>query len=223
MLKKLSLYSGMIIPVWLFIGVTIAGIMNPGYSHINQAMSELGATGSATHFISPLINNFPLGILFIAFGLYLISTLKHSKLAIASGVMVLVHGIGSISAGYFSCDASCQPESPSNSQIIHNLSGFIMFLSLTIAGWLWVYLGKKQLGSIFLSRFSFCSMVIALGAALMLPQAVESGRYFGFYQRVNYGVSVIWLATLSYMLVRFQEKNSQQINQKDNQCEQINS
>ncbi|WP_157682359.1 hypothetical protein [Nitrincola nitratireducens] len=48
-------------------------------------MSELGAEGSATHIISPLINNFPLGILFIAFGLCLISELKNSKLAIFSG------------------------------------------------------------------------------------------------------------------------------------------
>lgn len=202
MLKKFSLCSGMIIPVWLFIGVTIAGAMNPGYSHVSQAMSELGAKGSMTHVISPLINNFPLGILFIAFGLYLISTLKHSKLAIFSGVMVLVHGVGSIFAGYFSCDAGCQPASPSISQILHNLSGLIMFLSLTIAGWLWVYLGKKQLGSTFLSWFSFFCMVVALGAALMLPQAVESGQYFGLYQRINYGVSVIWLAVLSYSLAK---------------------
>ena len=202
MLKKFSLYSGMIIPVWLFIGVTIAGAMNPGYSHINQAMSELGAKGSMTHVISPLINNFPLGILFIAFGLYIITTLRNSKLAICSGVMVLVHGIGSILAGYFSCDAGCQPASPSNSQIAHNLSGFTMFLSLTIAGWLWVYLGKRQLGSTFLSWFSFVCMVVALGAALMLPQAVESGQNFGLYQRVNYGVSVIWLGVLSYSLAQ---------------------
>src|SRR5690554_6280369 len=113
----------MIIPVWLFLGVLIAGAMNPGYSHINQAMSELGAEGSATHIISPLINNFPLGILFIAFGLCLISELKNSKLAIFSGLMIVLHGIGSIFAGYFSCDAGCQPASPSTSQIMHNLSG----------------------------------------------------------------------------------------------------
>lgn len=205
MLKKFSLYSGMIIPVWLFIGVTIAGAMNPGYSHINQAMSELGAKGSMTHVISPLINNFPLGILFIAFGLYIISTLRNSKLAICSGVMILVHGIGSILAGYFSCDAGCQPASPSSSQIMHNLSGLVMFLSLTVAGWLWVYLGKKQLGSTFLSWFSFVCMVVALGAALMLPQAVESGKNFGLYQRFNYGVSVIWLGVLSYSLAQRQK------------------
>ena len=207
MLKKFSLYSGMIIPVWLFLGVLIAGAMNPGYSHINQAMSELGAEGSATHIISPLINNFPLGILFIAFGLCLISELKNSKLAIFSGLMIVLHGIGSIFAGYFSCDAGCQPASPSTSQIMHNLSGLIMFLSLSVAGWLWVYLGKKQLGSTFLSWFSLFCMVVALGAALMLPQAVESGHYFGLYQRVNYGISVIWLSVLSYSLSRVQ-KNS---------------
>jgi len=206
-LKKFSLYSGMIIPAWLFLGVLIAGAMNPGYSHINQAMSELGAEGSATQIISPLINNFPLGILFIAFGWYLISELKNSKLAILSGVMVVLHGIGSIFAGYFSCDAGCQPASPSASQIFHNLSGLVMFLSLTVAGWLWVYLGKKQLGSTFLSWFSLFCMVIAIGAALMLPHAVESGHYFGLYQRVNYGISVIWLSVLSYSLARFQ-KNS---------------
>ena len=63
LLKNFSLYSGMIIPLWLLVGVTVAGVMNPGYSHINQAMSELGAEGSPTHFISPVINNYSLGIL----------------------------------------------------------------------------------------------------------------------------------------------------------------
>lgn len=79
MLKKFSLYSGMIIPFWLFLGVLVAGALNPGYSHIHQAMSELGAEGSATQFISPLINNFPLGILFIAFGFYLVIAVIHKE------------------------------------------------------------------------------------------------------------------------------------------------
>ena len=206
-LRKFSLYAGMIIPVWLFVGVTIAGFMNPGYSHINQAMSELGAEGSATHVLSPIINNFPLGVLFIAFGAYLVSTFKESKLGIASGVMVLIHGIGSILAGYFSCDAGCQPVAPSGSQVLHNISGLVMFLSLTIAGWLWVYLGKRLIRSSAFSWFSFICMAVALVAAFMLPQAVESGHYFGLYQRINYGVSVVWLAGLAYLLLRLQSKS----------------
>lgn len=207
MFKKIAVYSGMFIPFWLFIGVATAGLMNPGYSHINQAMSELGANGAATQFVSPLINNFPLGILFIVFGVGIISALKRSKLAIGSGVLVLIHGIGSIFAGYFSCDAGCQPVSPSISQVIHNSSGFIMFLSLTLAGWLWVFLGKSLLGSRFLSGLSLLCMLVALCAALLLPHALESGRYFGLFQRINYGVSVVWVAGLSYSLTAYLRKN----------------
>lgn len=85
-----------------------------------------------------------------------------------------------------------------------------MFLSLTIAGWLWVYLGKKLLGSSFLSWFSFICMLAALIAALMLPQALESGQNFGLYQRINYGVSVIWLAFLSYSLLAYASKGALQ-------------
>lgn len=206
MLRKFSLYSGMIIPIWLFIGVTIAGAMNPDYSHMNQAMSELGAKGAETYLLSPILNNYPLGILFISFGLYIVATFKESKLAVFSGVMVLIHGLGSILAGVYSCDAGCLPEIPTTSQVIHDVSGLVMFLSLTIAGWLWVFLGKKQLDSKSFSWFSLICMIIALGAAFMLPSAIETGLNFGLYQRINYGVSVVWLAGLSYVLQQFQPR-----------------
>lgn len=36
----------------------------------------------------------------------------------------------------------------------------------------------------------------------MMAAAVESGEAFGLYQRINYGVSVIWLGALAWMLIR---------------------
>ena len=62
-------------------GVVIAARLYPGYSHLNQAMSELGAIGAPTHGVSPLINNFRLGVLFIVFGLAAFATFHTSKLA----------------------------------------------------------------------------------------------------------------------------------------------
>tara|TARA_Y100001951_G_C11244149_1_gene242356 strand:- start:265 stop:435 length:171 start_codon:yes stop_codon:yes gene_type:complete len=56
-MKKYALFSGMLIPVWLFCGVLIAGSLYPGYSHVDQAMSELGALEAPTHQLSPIINN----------------------------------------------------------------------------------------------------------------------------------------------------------------------
>lgn len=208
MRQGLPILSGLVIPIWLFFGVLIAGSMNPGYSHLNQAMSELGAVGSPTHAISPVINNFPLGILFITFGISVAKTLSKSKLAVLSGILIVMHGLGSISAGYFSCDVGCNPESPSYSQIAHNLSGAIMFLSLTVAGCIWIYLGGKLLGSRALSWFSLVCTIVGLAVLPALPLAVESGHGFGLYQRINYGASVIWLSGLACVLLLHQRKAS---------------
>ena len=100
-------FSGVLAPIWLFLGVIIAGSLYPEYNHYNQAMSELGAKGSPAHMLSPMINNYPLGVLFIIFGLGLIKTFSNSKLAIFSGILVVIHGLASFSAGFFSCDIGC--------------------------------------------------------------------------------------------------------------------
>lgn len=208
MKSNLPIYAGLVIPFWLFLGVLIAGAMNPGYSHINQAMSELGAVGSPTHTISPIINNFPLGILFIAFGVSVIRILAQSKLAITSGLFIILHGIGSMGAGYFSCDLGCNPDAPSSSQVMHNISGAVMFLSLTAANAIWIFLGGKLLKFNWLSWFSLGCILVALAVVPALPLAIESGEGFGLFQRINYGAAVIWMAGLAYALLKYQTKCS---------------
>ena len=71
MFENIAVYSGVIATIWIFIGVYVAGRFYEGYSHSKQFCSELGATGSPTEKLSPLINNYPLGFLFCFFGLYL--------------------------------------------------------------------------------------------------------------------------------------------------------
>lgn len=199
-MKKLSYVFGIIIPLWLGLGVFATGLLYPGYSHVNQAMSELGASGAPTHFISPIINNFPLGILFIVFGIAVIKRFPAHPLSKISGALIFVHGLGSIAAGYFSCDAGCRPESPSISQILHSIAGMVMLLTLLLANGLWIYLGKKLLHNTWFSIFSLLCTLLAISVIPLLGPAIESGRNFGLYQRINYGVSVIWVAGLAYVL-----------------------
>ncbi|HCB41804.1 MAG TPA: DUF998 domain-containing protein [Pseudomonas sp.] len=201
-MKKYALFSGMLIPVWLFCGVLIAGSLYPGYSHVDQAMSELGALEAPTHQLSPIINNFPLGVLFLLFGGAVVSLFSGARLAQLSGLLLMLHGLASISAGLFSCDPGCNPVEPSRDQVLHNLSGLVMFASLTLANLLWVYLSRKRLGSAGFSWFSLVCLIVSLAVMPMMAAAVESGEAFGLYQRINYGVSVIWLGTLAWMLMR---------------------
>ena len=165
-------------------------------------MSELGALEAPTHQLSPIINNVPLGVLFLLFGGAVVGLFWGARLAQFSGLLLMLHGLASIGAGLFACDPGCNPVEPSRDQVLHNLSGLVMFASLTLANLLWVYLSRKRLGSAGFSWFSLVCLIVSLAVMPMMAAAVESGEAFGLYQRINYGVSVIWLGTLAWMLMR---------------------
>ncbi|MBD9397937.1 DUF998 domain-containing protein [Pseudomonas sp. PDM11] len=205
---KTLLRLGLLIPFWLFTGVTLTGLAYPGYSHIDQAMSQLGAIGTPTHAVSPWINNLPLGVLFLLFGAGVGRRFRGTGLARLSALLIVIHGLASFATGLFSCDAGCAPPQPSLSQQIHNAAGLIMFLSLTLASGLWAVLGKTVLSS---SRFAWFSVICTLLAVItvgLMAQAIESGQGFGLYQRINYGVSVLWIAALAWMALNTASQGS---------------
>ena len=199
-INKKFYFAGTLVPIWLFVGVFIAGSLYPGYSHYNQAMSELGALEAPTHVISPIINNYPLGVLFIIFGIAVFKTFTSSRLASLSGVLIITHGMASIIAGTFSCDVGCNIESTLTSQAIHNVSGLFMFLSLLIASGIWGLISTKVLNIKWFGWLSILLTFIALAALPLMAASIESGNGFGLYQRINYGASVIWLFIFSLVL-----------------------
>ncbi|CAG8871219.1 hypothetical protein PS627_04354 [Pseudomonas fluorescens] len=196
------LKSGLLIPVWLFLGVALTALAYPGYSHLDQAMSMLGAQGAPTRGVSPWVNNFPLGVLFVLFAVGVARRFSGSWLVLLSAGFVLLHGLASFGTGYFPCDAGCQPEVPSESQRVHNLAGLVMFVSLTAAMGLWAFLGKRQLGSPWFGVFSGACVGVSLVTVLMMGRALDEGQLFGLYQRLNYGVCVLWVAALAVMALR---------------------
>ncbi|MBB3272555.1 MULTISPECIES: DUF998 domain-containing protein [Pseudomonas] len=199
---RLLLASGLLIPLWLLAGVWLTAQAYPGYDHLQQAMSQLGAVGSPTHSWSPQVNNFPLAVLFALLAWGLARRWRHSRLALLSAGLVLLHGVGSLGTGWFPCDQGCAPAQPSTSQQLHNLSGLLMFLSLTLASALWAWLGNRIAGSPALSLFSLACVVLAIVTVALMGQALENGQLFGLYQRLNYGVSVIWVAGLAWASLR---------------------
>ncbi|MFV3289723.1 DUF998 domain-containing protein [Pseudomonas sp. NY11955] len=201
-LDRLLLGSGLLIPLWLLAGVWLTAHAYPGYDHLQQAMSQLGAAGSPTQHWSPWVNNFPLAVLFALFAWGLARRWRGSKLALLSAGLVLLHGIGSLGTGWFPCDQGCAPAQPSTSQQLHNLSGLLMFLSLTLANGLWAWLGSRLAGSRALALFSLGCVVLAIATVALMGQAAQSGQLFGLYQRLNYGVSVLWIASLAWTSLR---------------------
>lgn len=134
-MNRILVIPGLLILPWLIIGVWYAGTIYAEYDHIHQLMSELGETGSATETISPMVNNYPVGILFLmfAFGFYSTTEINRHQLYVAFALAF--HGLGSILAGYFACDKGCQLLGGSATQNMHTVAGISMFVSLFIAGY----------------------------------------------------------------------------------------
>ena len=201
-INKVSLALGLLIPFWLFFGVALTALAYPGYSHLDQAMSQLGAEGASTHGFSAWVNNFPLGVLYVLFAAGLARCFAESRLASLSAVLIMLHGVASIVAGYFSCDQGCTPTQPSTSQQVHNLAGLVMFLSLTLASVLWIFLGKRLLSSSGFGVFSAICVIAAVVTVALMAKAFTDGHLFGLYQRLNYGVAVVWVAVLAVFALR---------------------
>lgn len=191
---------GFIAPIWLLVGITLSGLLSPNYSHYNQAMSELHARGSTIEQLAPVINHYPLSLLFIAFG---VSVYRHCNVSISakiSATLIVVHGLATFIAGFFPCDAGCMPEIPSRSQNIHNIAGGILFLSLLLAQVMWIVIALKKNTKAWFGWFTLASILVSLSAAIGMGQALETGEGFGLYQRINYGSSILWLLILAYLL-----------------------
>lgn len=197
LLDRALLSCGVLIPFWLALSVSLTAMAYPGYDHLQLAMSQLGAVGAPTHGLSPLVNNFPLALLFALFACGIARRWRGSRLAMVSAALVLLHAVGSLGTGWFACDQGCAPDQPSTSQQLHNLSGLLMFLSLTLASGLWVWLGARVADS---RALAVTSLVCTLGAIItvgFMGQAMQSGELFGLYQRLNYGVGVAWVAAIA--------------------------
>lgn len=193
---------GLLIPLWLFLGVALTSLGYPDFSHLDQAMSQLGAAGAPTQGYSAWVNNFPLGVLFVFFAVGVARRFASSRLALLGAALIALHGLASFATGYFSCDQGCAPAQPSASQQIHNLAGLVMFLSLTLASALWAFLGRRLLSSPGFGGFSGLCVILAAATLMMMAKAFADGHGFGLYQRLNYAVSVIWVASLAWVALR---------------------
>jgi hypothetical protein len=199
--ESIAIYSGLIATIWIIFGVYITGRFYSGYSHSKQFCSELGAKGSPTEKLSPLINNYPLGFLFCFFGWYLTQLSNVSILVNITGWLVIVHGVGTWVAGYFPMDADPLTKNPTFNCKVHSWAGFIMLLSLVVAPILITLSPTTETISLYFRIFSIFSVVAAIYYLFAMAKAFKTQRNPGIHQRISYGFQLIWLSIFSLVLM----------------------
>lgn len=197
-MEYLIQYAGIAASIWIVIGVFFVALFYPNFSHSKQFCSELGAVGSPTQKLSPVINNYPLGFLFIAFGYYLIGAYATHLPTQIIGVMIIVHGLCTWVCGFFPMDADPYTTDPSLSCRIHSWSGVVMLLAFIIAPAVVIF------SSMYPFPLRIFSIVCLLGCfffSYKLANAFNAKTVPGLFQRLSYGAQILWLFGYSCFLV----------------------
>ena len=208
LLRFLAL-CGIAAPIVFTILVAVSGFIYEGYSHVTQAVSELGGV-EAQYPLLQNANFFLIGVLFIAFAFGL-----HRGIGGGNGSIfgpVLVGGFG-VSAGmgsaFLPCDPGCEFQTLTGT--LHNLTGLGGFVA-AIAG---IFVISRRLRGdpnwqTFYS-FSWITGIAALVSLLLwigVAKIAEVDSVNGVLQRLFILAWFVWVEVMALRLLRISRGRS---------------
>ena len=196
---RLGALGGVVAPLLFAAVVVHVASRYEGYSHVSQAISELGGEGASDPLLQN-VNFFVLGVLVLGFAW----ALFRSGAATARGA-ALIAGLGLFSAigsAFLPCDLGCGGTTTVG--LLHNVFGVTGFV-LAIAGML--VLGRhwgddaRWAGH---ARFSRLAAVVAIAglAVFIVMRATDSEAYDGVAQRVFVTALLGWVFVTGVRLYR---------------------
>ena len=200
-MKALSL-SGVVAPVLFVLVTLIAAASTPGYDHVNQFISELGASGSSTASLMNYAGFIPTGAMLAIFGVVVTRRLARDRLGYVAGALLTLFGIGVLVAGFFSCDTGCPQAVGSLSNIIHDRVSPLAFLAAIFGVSLFAFRFRKDASWHNLWVYSLVTGLLALAFFAGVVSTLESRSYTGLWQRLMLLTVFTWTAVIGWRLYR---------------------
>lgn len=172
--------------------VIYCGAIRPGYNPVTQFVSELAERGSSTETVMRIAGFYLPGVLVVAFAAFLL--IRSAGRLVA--VLLIIHGVGRLTAGMFPCDPGCPVSGSSVSQAVHNAAAMTNGLTLLAAA----VLCSVHMWRIGRNRFALYSLASATAGAVFLAlmfMDVTTRTYVGLFQRLAFGVLHVWLAAFA--------------------------
>lgn len=183
--------------LWVLALTLIGGATFPGYDHGGQFISELGATGAPHGWKISWLGFLPAGVLVCCFALFGYLAAPRSVLSLIGFVGVFLFAIGYVGSAFFPCDFGCRPETPSFSQVMHELIGLAGYVLSPVTLLLLGIAARKWPGGGWLSILGFVTAATSLGALLLLSPEFE---YVGVAQRVLEASVLAWVVACALYL-----------------------
>lgn len=184
---------GGLVSLLLLILLGSAGV--PGYSHVSQFISELGARGAPHEWFVRYAGFLPAGIFVSLFAVAAFTALPRSVPATLGFLGIGVYALGYVAAAFFPCDPGCRPPDPSISQIIHNLVGLAGYVIAPTFLALLAWSARRWPGGRRLALLASLAAGLALAGLLSLS---PDSPYAGLSQRLIEASVLGWIVACAW-------------------------
>lgn len=185
----------------LMIGmIAWAGAAWPGYDHLRQFISELGATGAPNGRVFSLWGFIVPGVLLMVFPVGAVLALPRSAAGFIGFALIALFASGAFFGGVYPCDLGCVTEGGSESQKMHELLGLGGYVTAPLALLLVGLASRKWPSAGVLFPLGIVGAIVA---AVAMPMLVMDIEFDGAAQRALEGAMALWvLACATYLALR---------------------
>lgn len=196
------LWIGIAAPILIVIMVVIAAAVTPNHSQLYHAVSRLGIDGMEY----PAILNASMivyGLVMCVFAYAIYDKLWRGRNARLLSIPIVVHGIGVAFAGVFNDEIVMVGEAISTEAIVHTIFAVTSYLALLVLIVIVNLLARRMpfIRSKWLVPFSVFVVVVSMPLVALF--ITKSGGYLGLFQRVGYGVTLLWMVVVTLKLILF--------------------
>lgn len=188
MIRHIAFGCGVLSLLVLAAATIAGGMAYPGYDHLTQYISELGATGAPTSAgvsLAFIIS----GALLTVFWLFCAVLFPRSLLSVIGFGLSALNGVGLVLGGVFRCDFECSTADLSPAALLHDVFGGIGYLC-GIAGVLVVGFAARGWPQ---GRGLFgLSLTCGIPAALAIWLIHPAFEWYGAAQRIVEIALAVW-------------------------------
>jgi len=201
-LRTILLSSGMLAVVIYLLHILLGGYFWKTYSHLQQPISDLTATGAPNRFLLLMFTNI-YGVLALIFAVSftIFERKERHKLVFWGGISFIILHVVSISYSFFPQDLP--GAEPTFAGTMH-LVVTVLIVPFTILTPLLIGFGlKKEKAWKTLGNFSLiCGILIIIFGGLTGFFFAKGFPYFGLVERINIGTLQSWTFVMSYKLLK---------------------
>ena len=199
-MKNIRIFSvlGLIGAITYPIFILAASTQFPGYSHISEYISNLGAVGQPSALIMN-IGFIVTGILIILFGFSTINHFKKDWKGLLGSLFIIFEGFSDISSGIFSCEPGCNATNPTMSEMIHNSLGPVAYPLFALGIFLWAFRFRKQENWNSFWKYTLVFAITGIIFLVLFIMTIDTPTV-GLWQRLLTANMYLWMAIFSYKL-----------------------